>query len=63
MYSTRIAVAVIALYTYDATVLDAVGQRDAELARLTADRLSDGLDHQIEHLQAVANSPEVQSLT
>ena len=57
-----IAVAVIALYTYDATVLDAVGQRDAELARLTADRLSDGLDHQIEHLQAVADSPGVQAL-
>ena len=30
-----IAVALIALYTYDATVLEAVGQRDAEIARLT----------------------------
>ena len=57
-----IAVAVIALYTYDATVLDAVGQRDAELARLTADRFSDGLNRQIERLQTVADSPHVRSL-
>ena len=57
-----IAVAVIALYTYDATVLEAVGQRDAELARLTADRFRDGFDRQIVHLQTVADSPDVQSL-
>ena len=57
-----IAVALIALYAYGATVRDLVEQRDAELARLTADRLRDGLDMQIRHLQAVADSPDVQSL-
>ena len=57
-----IAVALIALYAYGATVRDLVEQRDAELARLTADRLRDGLDMQIRYLQSVAGSPDVQAL-
>ncbi len=57
-----IAVAAVALYTYDSTVLEAVGQRDAELARLTADRLRDGLDRQIGHLQSIAESADVREL-
>ena len=56
-----IVVALIALYAYGATVRDLVEQRDAELARLTADRLSDGLDQQVRNLQAVADSASVQS--
>ena len=56
-----IVVALIALYAYGATVRDLVEQRDAELARLTADRLRDGLDQQIRRLQAVADSADVQS--
>ena len=57
-----IVVALIALYAYGATVRDLVEQRDAELARLTADRLRDGLDQQIRRLQAVADSADVQSM-
>ena len=56
-----IVVALIALYAYGATARDLVEQRDAELARLTADRLSDGLDQQVRNLQAVADSASVQS--
>ena len=56
-----IIVALIALYAYGATVLDVVEQRDAELARLTADRLGDGLDRQTMALGAAAADPDVRT--
>ena len=53
-----IVVALIALSAYTATVLEVVGQRDAELARLTADRLSDGLQRYTRILETAATNAQ-----
>ncbi len=57
-----IVVALIALSAYGATVLDVVTQRDAELARLTADRLSDGLDRHTRILETAATDARIATL-
>ena len=54
-----IVVAIIAMYAYGGTMLDVVSQRDAELARLTAGRLSDGLNRLTGVLEEVALEPTI----
>ncbi len=56
------AVASIALYAYDQVAREVVQQRDAELARLQAARLSEGLLEYAELLQAFAAQRDVQSM-
>ena len=49
-----ILVALIAIYAYVATALEVVEQRDAELARLTAERVGDVVERQTDILRSVA---------
>ncbi len=55
-------VAAIALYAYEGVARDVVLQRDTELARISAARLSEGLSAYSELLQGVAAEDEIQSL-
>ena len=57
-----LAVATIALYAYERVAQDVVQQRDAELARLQAARLSEALDEHTGLLQAFAAQRDVQSM-
>ncbi|HUS69267.1 MAG TPA: GAF domain-containing protein [Anaerolineae bacterium] len=57
-----LAVATIALYAYERVAQDVVQQRDAELARLQAARLSEGLHEYAELLQDFAMQRDVQSM-
>ena len=57
-----VAVASIALYAYDQVAREVVQQRDAELARLQAARLSEGLLEYTGLLQAFAAQRDVQSM-
>jgi GAF domain-containing protein/HAMP domain-containing protein len=57
-----LAVATIALYAYERVAQDVVQQRDAELARLQAARLSEGLDEYTGLLQDFATEREVRSM-
>ena len=57
-----VAVATIALYAYERVARDVVQQRDTELARISAARLSDGLGQSTQMLQAVAAEKDVQSM-
>jgi GAF domain-containing protein/HAMP domain-containing protein len=57
-----VAVASIALYAYDQVAREVVQQRDAELARLQAARLSEGLLEYAELLQAFAAQRDVRSM-
>jgi GAF domain-containing protein/HAMP domain-containing protein len=57
-----LAVATIALYAYERVAQDVVQQRDAELARLQAARLSEGLFEYTALLQDFAMERDVQSM-
>ena len=57
-----VAVAAIALYAYERATRDVVQQRDTELARVTAARLSEALNRHALVLQSVAADSDVQSL-
>ncbi|TKJ29496.1 MAG: hypothetical protein CEE40_08330 [Chloroflexi bacterium B3_Chlor] len=57
-----VAVATIALYAYERVARDVVQQRDTELARISAARLSDSLGQYAQMLQAVAAEKDVQSM-
>ena len=57
-----VAVATIALYAYERVARDVVQQRDTELARISAARLSDGLRQHSQTLQSVAADEHVQSM-
>ena len=57
-----VVVALIGLYVYDHLARDIVKQRDTELAKITAARLSEGLAQHSRILQTTANDEDVQSL-
>jgi GAF domain-containing protein/HAMP domain-containing protein/anti-sigma regulatory factor (Ser/Thr protein kinase) len=57
-----VAVAIIALYAYELVARDAVQQRDTELARISAARLSDNLSQHSRALQSIAADEDVQSM-
>lgn len=57
-----LAVATIALYAYERVARDVVQQRDAELARLQAARISEGLHEYTGLLQDFAMERDVQSM-
>ena len=57
-----LAIAIIALYAYERVAKDVVQQRDAELARVSAARLSDGLTRFSRLLQQTAAEPDIQSM-
>lgn len=57
-----VVVAIVGLYAYDRASRDLVLQRDAELARVSAARLSEDLNWYTYTLQRVANNEEVQSM-
>ena len=57
-----VVVALIALYAYEQVARDVVRQRDTELARITAARLSEGLSSHGQRLQNVAGLEDIQSL-
>jgi nitrate/nitrite-specific signal transduction histidine kinase len=57
-----LAVAAIALYAYERAAQDVVQQRDAELAKLQAARLSEGLREYAELLEDFAAGRDIQSM-
>ena len=57
-----VVVALIALYAYERVARDVVEQRDAELAKITAARLSEGLSLQSQILNNLAADDDVQSM-
>ncbi len=57
-----VAVAIIALYSYEQVARDVVRQRDTELARITSARLSERLGTHSGALQTLAATDAVQSL-
>ena len=57
-----VVVALIALYAYERVARDVVEQRDAELAKITAARLSEGLSLQGQVLNNLAADDDVQSM-
>ena len=57
-----VAVAVIALYAYEREARDVILQRDTELAKISAARLSEGLAQHSRILQTTATDEDVQSL-
>jgi PAS domain S-box-containing protein len=56
------AMAIIALYAYERAARDIVQQRDTELARISAARLSEGLSRHSRVLQIIAAGDDVQSM-
>ena len=57
-----VAVALIAIYAYERATRDVVQQRDTELARVSAARLSEALNRHALVLQGVAADADVQSM-
>jgi GAF domain-containing protein/HAMP domain-containing protein/anti-sigma regulatory factor (Ser/Thr protein kinase) len=57
-----VAVAIIALYAYELLARDVVQQRDTELVRISAARVSDSLSEYIQALQILAADKDVQSM-
>ena len=57
-----VAVTLIALFTYEAVARNIVQQRDTELAKISAARLSEGLTRHIGVLQTAADDDDIQSL-
>ena len=57
-----VAMAVIGLYAYEQVARDVVLQRDAELARVSAERLSEGLARHSQLLQNAAFDDEIRSI-
>ena len=57
-----LAVALVALAVYDRVARDVVQQRDTELARVSAERLSEGLAQHIRVLQGTAGVEDIRSL-
>ena len=57
-----VAAAVIGLYSYDRVARDVVKQRDTELARISAARLSENLSRHSLSLQNLAAADDVRSL-
>ena len=57
-----VGVAIIALYAYDRVARDVVKQRDSELARISAARLSEALDRHSRLLSNIAAGEGVRSL-
>ena len=57
-----LVVAIIALIAYEREAGKVVQERDAELARVSAARLSEGLSRLILILQTIANDEDIQSL-
>jgi hypothetical protein len=54
--------ALIVHYSYERVARDGVKQRDAELARISANRLSEGLHHACRILQDMAVADDIQSM-
>ena len=52
----------IVLYSYERVAQEGVKQRDAELARISANRLSEGLHHACRILQDMAVAKDIQSM-
>jgi PAS domain S-box-containing protein len=57
-----VVVAIIALFAYERAARDVVQQRDTELARISAARLTEGLSWYSQALQSIAAGDDVQSL-
>ncbi len=57
-----VAVAIIALYAYEWVARDVVQQRDTELARVSAARLSEGLSQYSQLLQVLAADKDIHSM-
>ena len=57
-----VVVALIVLYTYERVARNVVEQRDAELAKITAARLSEGLSLRSQVLNNLAADDDVQSM-
>jgi len=57
-----VIVAIITLYAYERVARDVVQQRDTELARISAARLSEGLRQYSQILQSIAAEEDVQSM-
>ncbi len=57
-----VVVAIIALYAYERAARDLVQQRDTELAKISAGRLSEGLSQYTRVLQSIAAEDDVQSM-
>ena len=57
-----LAVAIVAFIVYDRVARDVVQQRDTELARVSAERLSEGLSQHTSNLQRTAAEEDIRSL-
>ena len=57
-----VAAGIIALYAYEQVARDVIQERDAELARISAARLSEGLSQYSRVLQSTAANDDIQSM-